>query len=42
MSTHDLRVTGMTCDHCARSIEKVLSTVAGVTRAEVSYAAGSA
>ncbi len=42
MSTHNLRVTGMTCDHCARSIEKALSAVAGVTRAEVSYAAGSA
>ncbi len=39
---HDLRVTGMTCDHCARAIEKALSAVAGVTRTEVSYAAGSA
>ncbi len=42
MSMHNLRVTGMTCDHCARSIEKALSVVAGVSRAEVSYAAGSA
>ncbi|BBP04112.1 mercury(II) reductase [Sulfuriferula plumbiphila] len=42
MTAHVLRVTGMTCDHCARSIEKALSAVAGVSRAEVSYAAGSA
>lgn len=38
MMTHDLHITGMTCEHCARSIEKALSTVTGVTRAEVSYA----
>lgn len=42
MSTHNLRVTGMTCEHCARSIETALSAMAGVTQAEVSYAAGSA
>ncbi|MHB1676229.1 MAG: mercury(II) reductase [Sulfuriferula sp.] len=42
MSTHNLRVTGMTCDHCASSIEKALSAMPGVTKAEVSYAAGSA
>ncbi|MHB1176012.1 MAG: mercury(II) reductase [Sulfuriferula sp.] len=40
--THDLHITGMTCEHCARSIEKALSAVTGVTRAEVSYANGSA
>jgi mercuric reductase len=38
MITHEFHVTGMTCDHCARSIEKALSAVTGVTRAEVSYA----
>ncbi|HUW28795.1 MAG TPA: mercury(II) reductase [Sulfuriferula sp.] len=42
MTTHALRVTGMTCDHCARSIEKLLASVAGVSHAEVSYASGSA
>ncbi len=42
MTTHVLRVTGMTCDHCARSIEKALSGIAGVIRVEVSYASGQA
>jgi mercuric reductase len=37
MSTHTLSVTGMTCDHCARTVEKALAAVGGVTRAEVSY-----
>lgn len=42
MTTHALRITGMTCERCARSIEELLAGVAGVIRAEVSYAAGSA
>jgi len=42
MSTHELRVTGMTCDHCARTLEKALSDVAGVERANVSYGDGKA
>jgi copper chaperone CopZ len=25
-----LRITGMTCDHCARSIEEVLNALPGV------------
>ena len=37
MSEHVLHVTGMTCDHCAASVRQALLTVAGVTRAEVSY-----
>ncbi len=37
MGTHTLSVSGMTCDHCARTVEKVLAAVGGVTRAEVSY-----
>ena len=41
MTTHTLQVTGMTCEHCARSIEKQLAVVSGVKHAEVSYAAGS-
>ena len=42
MSTHELRVTGMTCDHCARTVETALSGVAGVDRANVSYGDGKA
>ncbi len=42
MSTYELRVTGMTCDHCARTVEEVLSGVAGVQRSNVSYEDGKA
>ena len=42
MSTWELRVTGMTCDHCAQTVEKALSKVAGVERSTVSYMHGSA
>ena len=42
MSTYELRVTGMTCDHCARKVEKALSGVAGVQRSSVSYLDGKA
>ena len=42
MSTYELRVTGMTCDHCAREVEKALSGVAGVQRSSVSYLDGKA
>ena len=41
MSTQRLRITGMTCDHCARSIEEVLNALPGV-KASVSYEAGTA
>jgi len=37
MSEQILHVTGMTCDHCAASVKQALLTVAGVTRADVSY-----
>jgi mercuric reductase len=40
MSEQILHVTGMTCDHCAASVTQALLSVAGVSRAEVSYAAG--
>lgn len=33
-----LDITGMTCDHCATGIEKLLSKTEGVTAAKVSYA----
>lgn len=37
MNTTQLRITGMTCDHCARSVEQVLNALPGV-KARVSYA----
>ncbi len=36
-----LDLTGMTCDHCATGIEKLLSKNEGVTQAQVSYQNGS-
>ena len=42
MSEQILSVTGMTCDHCAASVQQALLSVAGVSRAEVSYSAGTA
>jgi mercuric reductase len=42
MNSYTMRVTGMTCDHCAKTVEKVLDTVPGVTAARVSYAEGMA
>jgi len=35
--TIQLDITGMTCDHCATSIEKLLSKTEGVKEAKVSY-----
>ena len=37
MTTLTLQITGMTCDHCARSAQDALNALSGV-RAEVSYA----
>jgi copper chaperone len=37
-----LSVTGMTCDHCARSVSKALQTVAGVENVSVSLDTGRA
>jgi len=37
-----LDIKGMTCDHCAASVTQALLSVAGVSHAEVSYAAGTA
>ncbi|MGC8824052.1 MAG: mercury(II) reductase [Bacteroidales bacterium] len=36
--TIKLEITGMTCDHCANTIEKLLSKIEGVTQAKASYA----
>ncbi len=37
----ELGITGMTCDHCARTIETLLSKSAGVSEVNVSYPQGS-
>ncbi len=42
MSTVVLAVEGMTCDHCARTLEHALGAVDGVTRAAVSYPSATA
>ncbi len=34
------RVTGMTCDHCARTVEKTLSALPGIASCQVSYEKG--
>lgn len=39
MSTVTLKITGMTCEHCARSVEEVLASLPNV-RARVSYEEG--
>jgi len=39
MSTYTLHITGMTCDHCARTAEDALNAWPGVW-AEVSYEEG--
>ncbi|MBI1425704.1 MAG: mercury(II) reductase [Gammaproteobacteria bacterium] len=41
MNTLTLQITGMTCDHCARSAQDALNALPGV-RAEVSFAEGRA
>jgi mercuric reductase len=42
MKTENIKIdiTGMTCDHCATSIEKLLSKKEGITEAKVSYQKG--
>ena len=42
MSTVVLAVEGMTCDHCARTLERALGAVDGVTRAAVAYPSATA
>jgi mercuric reductase len=42
MNVQTLRISGMTCDHCAESIEDALAGVAGVVEAKVSYDEGTA
>ena len=39
MTTYTLWITGMTCDHCARTVEEALNALPGV-KAQVSYEEG--
>ncbi len=40
MSTETYDVTGMTCDHCCRSVSAEVSAVTGVTAVDVDLATG--
>ena len=40
MSTQIYTVTGMTCDHCRRSVSAEASAIAGVTAVDVDLATG--
>jgi P-type Cu+ transporter len=42
VETLQLSVRGMTCANCARSVQKTLATVPGVTKSSVDLAAASA
>ena len=42
MNVQTLRITGMTCDRCAKSIEDALAGMTGVMEAQVSYDEGTA
>lgn len=40
MTTNTYIVSGMTCDHCVRSVKEEVGQVAGVTGVEVDLASG--
>jgi copper ion binding protein len=40
MSTETYTVTGMTCDHCSRSVSAEVAAVAGVAGVDVDLATG--
>jgi copper chaperone CopZ len=42
MQTTELRIEGMTCGHCVRSVTKALSEVPGVSLAQVDLDVGTA
>ena len=42
MTTTQLNITGMSCGHCVKAVEKALRGVPGVQSAEVSLEAGRA
>jgi copper chaperone len=35
MTTHELRIEGMSCGHCVKTVEEALRGVPGVTKTEV-------
>jgi copper chaperone CopZ len=35
LETHDIGISGMTCDNCVRRVEKALRSVSGVTEVHV-------
>ena len=40
--TTEIRITGMSCQHCVRAVREALSAVAGVTAVEVDLTTGTA
>ena len=40
MNTEIYTVNGMTCDHCARSVDAEVSAIPGVTEVQVDLASG--
>lgn len=38
MTVTNLKIEGMTCDHCVHAVQKALSSAQGVKKAEVSLA----
>ncbi|MCY1157339.1 MAG: copper chaperone [Citricoccus sp.] len=40
MTTTDIKINGMTCDHCVMSVTEELSVLPGVTGVEVDLVAG--
>jgi mercuric reductase len=42
MKTIRLEISGMTCEHCARTVERAMESVPGARRATASYSAGRA
>jgi copper chaperone CopZ len=40
MGTHEYTVSGMTCEHCVRSVDEEVSGVPGVTAVAVELASG--
>ena len=42
MSNINLKITGMTCEHCVRAVTKALEGVPGVEKADVTLTPGEA
>lgn len=42
METIELKIVGMSCEHCSGRVEKALGAVAGVTAVDVALEPGSA